>query len=487
MPACVSRCGRRQRGVALIVLLALLSFVLIGALLSFTGKTDDSIERGKLTEAALAQAKLALIDYASSVYLGNIPCAAPGNNCPRPGDLPCPDLNNSGTADAVPACDATGRRIGRLPWRTLGLPDLRDGYGERLWYAVSANFKYNTRTACMGVAGTGCLNSDTPGTITIRDNRGNVVYDAGTAPPTGVVAVVFAPGVALTRQGAGAAQDRSCLRGGVPDAACDPTLGGNYACSGTGAGIPPDYFQTALCNPVNYLDTVDASVIATLPAPQDNASLSEPVLPNGNGLISGPIVDGSGNTIVNDRFVVITVGEIRPAIEQRVAREVLSCLKQYAAQSGGRYPWTAKPDDYTDFTDQSGTRFGRVPDSFANTNSDNALMLANWPASGCNISPDSGWWLNWKELVFMAVAQGFDPVAGVVGCPTCLFINPPAFSNKGIAVIVAGHALSGQAHGPASFPNSPLSNYLEASNVAGASPLTQSPATSSFDDVVVFR
>jgi type II secretory pathway pseudopilin PulG len=485
MPGRASPRSRQQRGVALIVLLALVSFVLIGALLSFAGGTDDSIERSKRTEAALAQAKLALIDYAASVYLGS-PCAAPGNNCPRPGDLPCPDLNNSGTADAVPACDATVRRIGRLPWRTLGLPDLRDGYGERLWYAVSANFKNNTRTVCTAVANTGCLNSDTPGTITIRDNRGNVLYDAGAAPSTGVVAVVFAPGAALTREGAAAAQDRSCLRGGVADPLCDPTVGGNYTCSGTGAGTPPDYFQTALCNPQNYLDTVDASVIAGLPATQDNARLFEPILPNGNGFISGPIVDGSGNTIVNDRFVLITVAEIRPAIEQRVAREVLGCLKQYAAASGGRYPWTAKPDDYTDFADQSGTRFGRVPDSFINTNADNALMPLNWP-SGCNISPGSGWWLNWKELVFMAVAQGFDPSVGVVGCGTCLSINPPAFSNKGVAVIVAGHALTGQAHGPASFPTEPLSNYLEGGNVAGASPLTQSAATSSFDDVTVFR
>ena len=234
MPGRASRCSGQQRGVALVVLLALVSFVLVGALLSFAGSTDDSIERGKRTEAALAQAKLALIDYAASVYLGTA-CAAPGNNCPRPGDLPCPDLNNNGTADAVPACDATVRRIGRLPWRTLGLPDVRDGYGERLWYAVSANFKNNTRTACTVVAGTGCLNSDTPGTITIRDNRGNVLYDAGIAPSTGVVAVVFAPGAALTRQGAGAGQDRSCQRGGVADPLCDPALGGNYTCSGTGA------------------------------------------------------------------------------------------------------------------------------------------------------------------------------------------------------------------------------------------------------------
>jgi len=90
-------------------------------------------------------------------------------------------------------------------------------------------------------------------------------------------------------------------------------------------------------------------------------------------------------------------------------------------------------------------------------------------------------------LVFMAVAHGYEPDMGFPACGICLSINPPAFSNKAVTVIVAGRALTGQAHGPASFPNSPLSNYLEASNAAGASPFTQSAATSSFNDVVVFR
>ena len=42
----------------------------------------------------------------------------------------------------------------------MGLDDLRDGDGERLWYAVSNNFKYNFRTACAAPGDPGCLNSD---------------------------------------------------------------------------------------------------------------------------------------------------------------------------------------------------------------------------------------------------------------------------------------------------------------------------------------
>ena len=51
----------------------------------------------------------------------------------RLGDLPCPDRDDDGDADAVPGCDTAALALGRLPWKTLGLPDLRDGDGERLW------------------------------------------------------------------------------------------------------------------------------------------------------------------------------------------------------------------------------------------------------------------------------------------------------------------------------------------------------------------
>ncbi len=130
-----------------------------------------TIENEKLTSAALAQARDALIGYASGQQtLGSF----------RPGELPCPDSNNDGTADS--SCNTAASRIGRLPWKTLGLPDLRDGAGERLWYAVSDVYKNATQT--------GILNSDTPGDYTVT----------GTTPATNVIAVVFAPGAVVGTQ-----------------------------------------------------------------------------------------------------------------------------------------------------------------------------------------------------------------------------------------------------------------------------------------------
>src|SRR5262245_29714894 len=124
-----------QSGQAVILLVV---FMVFGAAAIFYGLLTSSnldIERDKKTAEALAQAKVALIGYAVGVNFFS--------GTPRPGDLPCPDLNDSGSSGAScgNAAGTTGQtsRIGRLPWKSLGLPDLRDGNGERLWYAVSSN------------------------------------------------------------------------------------------------------------------------------------------------------------------------------------------------------------------------------------------------------------------------------------------------------------------------------------------------------------
>lgn len=49
--------------------------------------------------------------------------------------LPCP---NTGAPEGVAAASCPGTVRGRLPWRTLGLPPLRDAAGECLWYERSA-------------------------------------------------------------------------------------------------------------------------------------------------------------------------------------------------------------------------------------------------------------------------------------------------------------------------------------------------------------
>ena len=425
-------------------------------LVSSLSRSGLQTERDQKTADALAQAKEALIGYATSVQIDLSTCMASGNNCKRLGDLPCPDTTNDGSADSCGnASGSTGQtlRIGRLPWKTLGLPDLRDGSGEKLWYAVSNNFKNSTtRTTCTAPGQPGCLNSDTLGTISVFSSDGTILNDGGGS--TGAVAVIIAPGDILQRQG-GAIQDRSA------------------------AGI-----NTAS----NYLDIATVGGIT-----EDNASFTDGS--STNGFIQGRIKDSNGNIIVNDQLLVITQDNIMLPIQKRVAAEVRQCLNEYAAPANGgfgRYPWPAMLDPFNspNYNDSHDYLFGRVPDfDFNSTKNDSGDQMSDiWPAT-CNINPVSGWWLNWKEMVFFGIANAYKPrnPPSNPSCGTCLSVNPPsATADKKFVVIVAGKKLPGQSRS-SNWDKGNLSNYLEGANANGATPFAQSPASSTFNDTVVFQ
>lgn len=163
------RSGPAQQGQTLLALLVILGIGAGALVYAMAGPASLSLERDKATTAAMARARDALIGY-----------AAKDSN--RPGSLPCPDTNNDGSANLYVGSECPSY-IGRLPWRTLGLPDPRDGSGERLWYAVSRNYARNPW-------GASPLNTDTAGQLTVT----------GTAPANDVIAVVFAPGAVVGSQ-----------------------------------------------------------------------------------------------------------------------------------------------------------------------------------------------------------------------------------------------------------------------------------------------
>ena len=414
------------------LILFVIAVAAISFLVSSLKSSSSQTERDKITAAALAQAKEALIGFAEGVNL--ISSAA------RPGDLPCPDTDDDGQAQS--SCDAQVKRLGRLPWKTLKLPDLRDGYGERLWYAVSTNFKNNTRI--------GNLNSDTIGTITVRDASGTIVNNG--VQFTAAIAVVISPGASITRQD-GLVQTRD--------------VAGNL-------------------NPKNYLDILVGT--------EDNAGFIESTT---DGFIKGRIWDSSRNTVVNDEFVTITYSELMPLVEKRVREEVLACLTYYAANNDGRYPWAAKMDTSATplppaYSDDSNVLFGRLPDTpFVNTQTDGGALSTMddiWTPE-CNIKSASGWWLNWKEMVFYAVAGGCKP-SPATGCSGTLVVNPPSSTpDKRIVVIVAGRRLAGVSGGQLRGNNAEkgtAANYLESNNLSGA-PFQQGKATPSFNDNLGYR
>jgi len=465
----------------------LLLVVGIGALifnLARPGKVD--IERDRITANALEQAKTALIGFAAGVDLFDITSAA------RPGDLPCPDRDDNGTVDVGIDTPCAGGALGRLPWKSLGLPDLRDGDGERLWYAVSSNFKNSPRTACAAPGDVGCLNSDARGTITIRNTAGTVVND-GTNPdpftPSGVIAVIFAPGAVIQRQGAASVQDRSCTGG---------------SCTAEGVCTSSPLTLTPKCNPINYLD-VRTGV-------EDNADFTDGT--NTDGFINGVIRGAGGNVIVNDRLMVITYQDLMPVLQRRVAKEMLNCLTTYASSLGsnGRYHWAAPVTGYPSYADQTNIRFGRVPDGpFGATllglgGSVTAAicsltpaicMYINWPLT-CAIAQGT-WWTNWKVMVFYGVAEAYQPADSLLGvpapggCGNCLTVDPPSgIDDKRVVVIVAGKRLSavasGQPRTSTANKQSPA-NYVEDANNGSTTQniYTQNPASATFNDVLVFQ
>lgn len=451
---------RRQRGAGLVLTLVLLAALGAAGLIA-VARDDDQLERERRTSEALAQAKAALVGYAVSKTL------SPGN---RFGDLPCPDTDDDGTsviaANGAPErCGDQRARLGRLPWKTLGIPDLRDGDGERLWYAVSREFKNNPRTACTLPTDAGCLNSDSRGSITIRSASGAIVHHGGNPDPhlpSGAIAVVIAPGAAVQRQHSAPAQDRSA---------------------------------TGRNDPRNYLDAARG---------EDNADFIDGS--DANGFIAGPVRDDSGRLVVNDRLAVVAYDDLMPALERRVAGEIARCLDTYALANGGRLPFAADIGSSATgaaggFLDLHAATFGRVADEpLARTHGDSGrTMSPAWPGPPCQLGGAPAWWTNWKLHVFYRVADAYRPEwpprRPNCGASDCLTATGPELgrpvADVRYAVIVAGRRLGAINFGqPRHTPShrADAANYLEGRNASPQLGVVEmrSP-NSAFNDRGVFR
>lgn len=318
---------QRQRGAALMVMLVIMILGITTFLVGALSRATLQLERDKQAADVLAQAKDALIGRAAT------------NN--TPGSLPCPDINNDGISE--PSGSGCTSYIGRLPWKTLRLPDLRDASGERLWYALSFNFRDNAAAH---------INSDTKGTISVFSPDGTQLSDGNCntfdgSCKLGAVAVIIAPGDVLQRNGV--SQNRTC----TVNVDCDSS--GN-TCTGAAPNTVPK------CDPVNYLDIVTIGGITG-----DNSNVFGGSATK--GFIQGQVkIDSSGNltsnpngnTVVNDHILVITSDQLMPVVETRIAREVRSCLDNYAAASANKYPWAAPVPNYIGIQDKL---FGRIPDT----------------------------------------------------------------------------------------------------------------------------
>lgn len=246
---------KTRRGFALIGLLALL---VMGALAFFVSNLSPEFmqaNRRQKTDAALAQAREALLGYAlrfrdANPDASNVPIYMYGN-------LPLPDLGssrNNNVSCIWEGCDAANfvgnapntTVIGRFPWRMLGTGALRDGYGECLWYIVSGSHQRIQQSTPM--------NWDTLGQLDLVVANGTAAMQSLLASAHDrPLAIIFSPGPPLP------GQDRSTS---ATDTVSE--CGGNYdaknyldPATATALGGVTNYFAGAANNA--FADTAAAT------------------------------------------------------------------------------------------------------------------------------------------------------------------------------------------------------------------------------------
>jgi len=263
----------KQQGITLLILAVII--VLAFATFSASRLSINDVTAKQLikTQTVLKEAKAALIAYVVSYPEAKVSATIRG-----PGYFPCPDLadiNDVFDGKSQSSCNGP-ETLGRYPWKTIGSRDFKDSANESLWYALSETFD-NTGSPDPDV-----INVATVGTISLRRSDGSLKNNATTN--TGIVAIIIAPGTALTRVD-GYQQNR----GGDPNSAID------------------------------YLDILNG---------EDNAVFEHNTE---NGFIEGRFNLNGDNVVFNDAVIVITKNDIMSLIQKRVRAEMqkdINCFRE---------------------------------------------------------------------------------------------------------------------------------------------------------------
>lgn len=454
----------RQSGAALLLMMLV---VIVGAATILVTKLGSNLLRATesaKTQIALSTARDALLDFAIS-----FPDTTPG----APLQLPCPDIDETGsTLDGeshTSNCGAAGETvIGRLPWRTLGIPAQRDGAGECLWYAVSGEYKSATAISPM-------INPDSNGQLQLVQSESTQFIEGGTADDR-AVAIIFAP--------------RRAMQGQTRQAVSQP-----------GQQCSDDFLASAFLDSDSGTGVSNSFVMPGVNVDQFVKSISE----------DGP---------VNDRLLTIRRDELADLVYGRhdfdtrirtLTLAVSKCVAAYGLSNPGgvndrRLPWPGPVSlgdyrvdaQYDDVT--GGILSGRLADAADDSNASTGNSI-NRILSDCSTAAVPEWtpamlnqWRNWKDHFFYYVAESFSPIAPVPsGCTDCISVN--ASGQYAAVVIFANRRLPGIAQ----VRNAPpldtdtkfrVLNYLEGANasshphLAGAVDLEYRAPDASFNDLL---
>lgn len=403
----------------MLVFLGIFATVLVSAL----GKANRQIERDRITAAALAQAKEALLGYALRGDDGLSPS--------RPAAFPCPDThvpsdpvnpsNDPLYGTSVSPC--SDGAIGRFPWRTLKTAELLDDSGTPIWYALSGNFRGTISI----------INSDSKGTLQVRAADG-----AALVTPQGseAVAILFAPGVALTGQARASAAEKTA--------------------------------------PANYLEAVGAISNATGAAIAGNCN----VLNQGAAAQANcpTFIAGNPSATFNDRLLPVTPKDFMPIVERRVAKIAETQLAGYYTTCG-YYPRPALFSNAACLP--GGSTINCFPDSSA-TQGRFPFYASTTPLTGTDWVALPTWFLTnrWDRVIYYAIAPGYARNAAIQTCPgNCLTVDADTSVRR--LIVMPGAATDfGNLR-----PSATLTDYLGDAENTNADNLFVTPATATLDQM----
>lgn len=392
------------KGAALLVILFLVLAVFSTIIVATLSRTNLEAQKRKKTIETMARAKEALIAW--SATRGSLAGSE------RPGELPCPDVSDPitdvGYGNAPGSC--TGGKIGRVPWKELGIPELLDADGEPLWYAIDSAFRIRSGTAWTTNQP---INSDTRASLKVYASDGSVLL---TASGEEAAAVIFSAGPPFANQSRNTSAERT--------------------------------------SPANYLDSANGINNATFGGP----------------FIQGPVRDTSANVVLNDQLLAISGREIIAAAEKRVAGEAIKLLKNYKTANSA-YPYPAPYNTsgcvdtgsiayMTDCSSDANTCRGRFPDNATEV----TTGLPNW--GGNNLMP--GWFSYnlWGQTLYYAVGSSSlkTPSPTLLSkCSPNLIINATT-DTKGILITAGtpkGAIVRSKHTTPLKSQSTSLADYLE--------------------------
>lgn len=363
---------QRERGFVFILLLVIVGIAAITALtVNLWGGNDPKSAEQKVTQAALEQAKEAVLSYL--IQNGRLPC---------PTDV----TSASGTdaslegAESIYCGGAGISKIGLIPWKKLGIAAPRDSHGNCIWYAVSGNVKSSSKSYP--------INADTDGTFQIRDLNGNLLVGNTLDAKANAMAIFIAPNLPLISGSINQNQIKTTA------AAIRPTC-----------PLPDATSASAVAQ--QYLDNATITVAGTSTV-LDNWNIPTTAIPALGVVTTKTFIQGHINGVflnsqINDQLYWITAEEFGLNISRYAAKKIADSLKVFYNQTGYKsYP---SPSSSINGICDSSLNKGYLPQSCPTLDTVFNVVSDTWKNNQAKdlVNPTTG--DNWHQFTHYALSS----------------------------------------------------------------------------------